>query len=263
MEKIEAAVALAKQQGCQVIGFGGYTSIVSRNCRRIKTSGIALTTGNSLTVGMGILALQEAARQRNIELSQSRLAVVGAGGNIASIYAAMMAPHVQEIVLVARQLNSPQLEKAIVKIRQMAPDIKIHITDRVAELASCSLIVTASNATQPLIYPEHLGNHPVVICDISVPADVATSVSLERPDVLVIKGGVVCLPHNQDLLISGIPLEAGHTFACMSETLLMGLEGITDYGSYGAIAPEQVVWALSMAKKHGFVLGHFKTQNSY
>ncbi len=262
MDKIEAAVAMAKQQGCQVVGFGGYTSIVSRNCRRVKTPDIALTTGNSLTVGMGILALQEAAKQRNIELFQSRLAVVGASGNIAATYAAMIAPHVKEIVLIVRHLNSPKLEKAIAKIRQMAPDIPILTTDRVDHLRSCSLIVTASNATQPLIYPEHLGNSPVVICDLSVPADLAPTVSLERPDVLVIQGGIVRLPHNQDFLISGIPLEAGHAFACMSETLLMGLEGITAHGSYGTITPEGVAWALSMAEKHGFTLGHFNTQNS-
>ncbi|MDJ0899822.1 MAG: aminotransferase class III-fold pyridoxal phosphate-dependent enzyme [Xenococcus sp. MO_188.B8] len=262
-DKIEAAVAMAKQQGCQVVGFGSYTSIVSRNCRRVKTPGIALTTGNSLTVGMGILALQKAAQQRNIELSQSRLAVVGASGNIAATYAAMMAPHVKEIVLIVRHLNSPQLKKAIAKIRQMAPDISIIATDRVDDLRSCSLIVTASNATHPLIYPENLANSPVVICDLSLPADVAPQINRKRPDVLVIKGGIVRLPHNKDFVISGIPLETGHAFACMSETLLMGLEGITSHGSYGTITPEGVDWALSMAKKHGFTLGHFKTQNSY
>ena len=263
LDKIEAAVAMAKQQVCQVVGFGGYTSIVSRNCRRVKTPDIALTTGNSLTVGMGILALQKAAQQRNIELSQSRLAVVGASGNIAATYAAMMAPHVKEIVLIVRHLNSPQLKKAIAKIRHMAPDISIIATDRVDDLRSCSLIVTASNATHPLIYPEHLGNSPVVICDLSLPADVAPQIEHKRPDVLVIKGGIVRLPHNEDFVISGIPLEAGHAFACMSETLLMGLEGITSHGSYGTITPEGVAWALSMAKKHGLTLGHFQTQNSY
>jgi acetylornithine/succinyldiaminopimelate/putrescine aminotransferase/predicted amino acid dehydrogenase len=261
MDKIEAAVTIAKQQGCQVVGFGGYLSIVSRNCRRIKTQDIALTTGNSLTVGMGILALQKAAQQQNIDLSQSCLAVVGAGGNIATTYAVMMAPYVKAIVLIARHLGTPKLEKVRRAICQAAPGIEIHITDKVHDLRLCSLIVAASNAIQPLIYPEHLGKHPVVICDISVPADVASAVSLERPDVLVIQGGIVRLPRNKDFVMSGIPLESGHAFACMSETLLMGLEGITSHGSYGRITPEGVKLTLSMAEKHGFSLGNFNTHH--
>jgi acetylornithine/succinyldiaminopimelate/putrescine aminotransferase/predicted amino acid dehydrogenase len=261
MDKIEAGVALAKQQGCQVVGFGGYLSIVSGNCRRIKTQEIALTTGNSLTIGMGILALQKAARQQNIELSQSCLAVVGAAGNIAATYAVMMAPYVKAIVLIVRHPNALKLEKLKREISQAAPEIAIYTTDNICALRSCSLIVAASNAVQPLIYPEHLGNHPVVICDISVPADVSSAVSIERPDVWVIQGGIVRLPCNKDFIISGIPLESGHAFACMSETLLMGLEGITSHGSYGRITPEGVNLALSMAEKHGFTLGHFNTQH--
>jgi len=102
-DKLEAAVQVAKEAGCGVVGFGGYTSIVTANCRRVRTSGIALTTGNSLTVGMGAAALREAAREQGIELASSRLAVLGATGNIASTYAALMASEVREIVLVVRK----------------------------------------------------------------------------------------------------------------------------------------------------------------
>ena len=69
MEKIEAAVALAREEGNQVIGFGGYTSIISGNCRRVKADGIGVTTGNSLTTGMGILALRQAADELGIDIA--------------------------------------------------------------------------------------------------------------------------------------------------------------------------------------------------
>ncbi|MDJ0509313.1 MAG: aminotransferase class III-fold pyridoxal phosphate-dependent enzyme [Crocosphaera sp.] len=263
MDKIESAVIMAKERGCEVVGLGGYTSIVSRNCRRIKTPDIGLTTGNALTVGMGILALKQAAQQRNISLSQGNLAVVGATGNIASTYTLMMAPYVKKIVLIVRYLNSPKLKAVIAKIRKIAPDVVIQTTDNFNDLRSCSLIVSASNAAQSLIYAEHLGPQPVVICDLSVPADVHSSVHDQRPDILVIQGGIVRLPSNKDFVISGIPLQAGHAFACLSETLLMGLEGIKSHGSYGMITPERVNWALSMAHKHGFTLGDFYCNQKY
>ena len=92
LEKLEAAVALAVRDGCQVVGFGGYTSILSNNCKKIRTPGAALTTGNSLTVGMGLEALRRAARYAAIDLAGARVGIVGAAGNIASTYAQMLAP---------------------------------------------------------------------------------------------------------------------------------------------------------------------------
>ena len=80
---------------------------------------------------------------------------------------------------------------------------------------------------------------------------------------LAIQGGVVRLPHNPDFRISGIPLPPGHAFACMSETLLMGLEGMKSHGSYGTISTDQVFQSLAIAEKHGFTLGSFQTQQAY
>ncbi|MFP5502808.1 MAG: aminotransferase class III-fold pyridoxal phosphate-dependent enzyme, partial [Candidatus Sericytochromatia bacterium] len=57
VELVEEAVAKAREAGCQVVGLGGYTSIVTDNGRRIGEGGVAITTGNSLTVAMGLEAL--------------------------------------------------------------------------------------------------------------------------------------------------------------------------------------------------------------
>ena len=255
-KKIEAAVELAKAAKCQVVGFGGYTSVVTGNCRRIKTTGVALTSGNSLTVGMGVSALKEAARELGIELSETRLAVLGASGNIASTYALIVAPLVKEIVLIVRNLTSAKLEPLLDTIRQAAPETSVRVVDNLEELSSCRLIVTASNSPEPLIYPHHLSAGPVAICDISLPADVAEEVKIKRPDVLVITGGVVKLPHDHDFSIGGIPLSKGHVFACMGETLLMGLEGASTHGSYGSVTLSGVERAMAMAEKHGFTLGN-------
>jgi predicted amino acid dehydrogenase len=254
-EKIEAAVHMAREAGCQVVGFGGFTSILTRNCRRVKTNGVSLTTGNSLTVGMGIRALREAAREMGIDLANARLAVVGATGNIAGTYAVIMAPLVTEVVLVVRDLASPKLAPVLDAIHQAAPLTPLRVVDNMEALSKCSLIVAASNTPEPLIYAHHLGHGAGVICDISLPSDVADEVGLKRPDVLVIRGGVVRLPYNDEFSIGGIPLTKGHVFACMAETLLMGLEGAATNGSYGPVTVAGVENALAMAHKHGFSLG--------
>jgi predicted amino acid dehydrogenase len=53
---------------------------------------------------------------------------------------------------------------------------------------------------------------------------------------------------------SRIASRPGHVSACLAETLLMGLEGIVGNGSYGALPPENVEWALAIADKHQFSL---------
>jgi predicted amino acid dehydrogenase len=254
-EKVEAAVQVARDAGCRLVGFGGYTSIVTASCRRVRTVGIALTTGNALTVGMGIAALREAARERGIELAASRLAVLGATGNIASTCAALMAPEVREVVLVARNLRSSKLAAVQAAVRAAAPETAVRIADDLAALAECPLIVAASSSPEPLIHPEHLGRGPAVICDISLPSDVADAVALERPDVPVVKGGVVRLPLDPGFSIGGVPLARGHVFACMAETLLLGLEETWQLGSVGPVNVEGVRRAMAMAGKHGFTLG--------
>jgi predicted amino acid dehydrogenase len=212
---------------------------------------------------MGLEALRRAAEEQGIDLASSALGVVGAGGNIASTYAAIMAPQVREVVLVVRDPESPRARAQVDALRQIAPHTRITATADLGALRACRLVLAASNAAEPLIYPPHLYEGPTVICDISLPPDVAPSVAVERPDVRVIRGGVVRLPHNPRFGLAGAPLEPGLVYACLAETVLMGLEGITTHGSYGPVTAAGVENALAMARKHGFELGAFQKARAY
>jgi predicted amino acid dehydrogenase len=256
MDKIENAVELARENGCRIVGLGAYTSILSGNCKRIQTPGTILTSGNSLTVGMAIEAIKQAARDSGIELSKARLAVLGATGNIGATLALMLAPQVGSMVLVVRDLQSPRVKSMLEEIARGAG--KLEVTDDLNTLRKCDIIAAASNSPEPLIRAEHLPERPVVVCDVAVPADVGPDVSFERPLATVIRGGLVKLPHNPDFVIAGLDLEPGYAYACMAETLLMGLEGVNEPVSFGPIKPEGVQWALDAAKKHGFALGKFE-----
>ena len=100
----------------------------------------------------------------------------------------------------------------------------------------------------------------MVICDISVPSDVADQVLLERPDVHVIRGGVVRLPLDRGFEIGGITLPKGHSLACMAETLLMGLDGATGRGSVGPVTTDGVVQTMAAAARHGFRVADLSRQ---
>ncbi|MGH9346496.1 MAG: aminotransferase class III-fold pyridoxal phosphate-dependent enzyme [Vicinamibacterales bacterium] len=259
--QIEQALTLARDRGCTVAGLGGFHSIVASNGKRLQTPGIGLTTGNALTVGMGIRALTRAASLAGIELESAALAVVGATGNIAQAYALSMAPAVRRLVLVTRPGCTGRCRTLAARLRDVAPCTELHVTDSLDVLRTCPLIVSASNAPEPVVYLRHLGPHPTVICDVSLPSDVAEEVTAGRGDVVVLNGGVVRLPCDPDLVIPGLPLAPGHVYACLAETLLMGLDGITSHGSYGPLTPECVEWALALADKHGFALAESLTSS--
>jgi len=311
-EKIEKAVELAVKNNCLAMGFGGYTSIITKNCQSLLTNSIALTSGNSLTVGMGIEALIRASEEKNINLETACFAAIGAAGNIASIYSEIMSEKVPKIVLIGKDnhqerlydiaskiylnafydiLNNKNLEgiaKAIYKTKtiqdllklsaypeklayfifdnlknELGEEVPIQITRDLNEIIKANIILSATNSSIPIIFPEMLKEGNIVICDISVPTDTDKSVLKKRDDVEVIKGGVVSLPLNLDFSINGMPLEKGTSFACMAETLLLGLTEITENYSYGRINKSQVKKIMELAKLHGFTLARVKNEASY
>lgn len=253
-EKIEAAANLARDLGCQVVGFGGYTSSVTGNCRRVKTENIAFTSGNSLTIGMALEALKQTAIEVGIGLQGVPIAVVGVPGNIASIAAILLNPYASELILIQRTSASHRIESLVKRIKEANPNIKIRTTDNLNALRDAALIMTATISGESFITADLLSHDKTVICDVSVPHDVFDEVLHERPNTTILNGGIVRLPHNEDFSIAGIPLKKGRVFACMAETLLMGLEQFTEHGTYGDITPEGVEKMLALATKHGFTL---------
>jgi acetylornithine/succinyldiaminopimelate/putrescine aminotransferase/predicted amino acid dehydrogenase len=302
IELIEKAVDLAKRLGCAVIGFGGYTSIVTDNCRAIIEDEVALTSGNSLTAAAALEALDQAARRVGIEAP--RLGVVGGAGNIGAVLAEVAADRVPEVLLVGRPGAAGRLEQVAAEVyfgawkrlvRQGAEDglagaiagtetvralraggaagverigeairrglltelgarAPVRVATDMDALASCNLILSATNAPKPVNVPAHLGPGPVVICDVAPPRDVDPSVRRARPDVVVLKGGIVKAPLGQSLEIAGMPLEAGQIYGCLAETVLMGMAGVGEHFSFGKLTAARVRRVHELARMHGFVI---------
>jgi predicted amino acid dehydrogenase len=130
----------------------------------------------------------------------------------------------------------------------------------VARVREADAIVTVSSATQELIMPEHLRPGSVV-CDVARPRDVSVRVAKERPDVLVIEGGVVRVPGDVDFRFNfGFPEKTA--YACMSETMILALEGDPKLFNFTVgkdVSVEQVDLISSLAEKHGFELAGFRS----
>ncbi len=331
VEKIEQGIEMALESGCELLGFGGYTSIIMQNCKSVRHD-IPVTTGNSLTVAIGYEAILRAAADKGIDLTKSTFAVLGASGNIGSAYCELMAARVSRQILIGRPHREEALQALAANLYQQAfrqiqnrepgaegldhalarhilktetvrellangvdtgldlsdlgvrlleglndelgKEAPLQISTDPADVKVADLILGTTNLAQPLIVPENLKPGPVVICDVAIPADTDPRVSEERPDVLVIQGGVVRVPplppsvpaqkHDlaKDWLVEGVPIMPEHVFACMGETMVLGLAGKTVNYSLGDVKTERVREILTLAKQQGFKLGQLKTNRS-
>ncbi len=127
----------------------------------------------------------------------------------------------------------------------------IKISTDMQDLQKAQAIITATNTPDALIYPEHLPSESTIICDVSVPVDVAKEV-LDMKHVTVINGGRVTLPLQQALDVEAMPLQNGELYACIAETLLLGFEGVKDSFSYGALEKAKVKKIRRLSREHGF-----------
>ncbi|MCH9670959.1 MAG: hypothetical protein K0U93_05860, partial [Gammaproteobacteria bacterium] len=305
--RVQEGVDLAMQSGCQVIGLGGFTSIVTNNCRSLDSPGVALTSGNSLTVMMALEALLEAAKRRQIRTSEARLATLGATGNIGEVFCELAAEHVGSIALIGRprsdrtgrleRLGARLWDNALTQLRNhqsgelqgiartvskqmhemgetdftrhngaelfalstahFGLDAAVVVTDAKAALATADLVLGASSAAEPLITTDLIPRKPIVICDISTPPDTHPAVA-KLPNVTAIGGGLVELPCNAEFSIGGVALEPGVVFACMAESMVLGLSGILQHYSYGPVEASKVHRITALAKLHGFRLARSK-----
>jgi predicted amino acid dehydrogenase len=125
-------------------------------------------------------------------------------------------------------------------------------------LRDADLVVAVSSAKDSIIFPQDLKSGAVV-CDVARPRDVSVDVVKERDDVLVIEGGVVEVPGDVDFHFTfGFPPKTA--YACMSETMILALEGTYEPYTLGRdLTVEQVQHIGELAKKHGFKLAGFRS----
>ena len=251
-DKIAKCGDLGAELGADILGLGAFTSVVGDGgvsvAKRTKIK--AVTTGNSYTVATAIEGTLEACRRLGVDLPSATLAVVGATGSIGKTCALVLGRSFGKTILVGRDLERTQA---------VAHELdNARATTNVADIREADAIITVSSAGKELILPEHL-KPGAVVCDVARPRDVSARVSKERPDVLVLEGGVVRVPGNVEFnLRFGFPEKTA--YACMSETMMLALDDRIENFTLGKdVSVEQVDEISRLAHKHGFELAGFRS----
>ena len=247
--KVREGLQLAIREECSVAGLGGYISIFTDDGLDALVPEIEITTGNALTAAAVCADVEQAAARRGIELGGARVAVIGAGGNIGSFAARRFAGRVGQLDLIGRVAGSPALVELAARLGRDGAAV---VSADFDALRDAQIIISATSAPQPIVHAGLLGPGACVLCDVAVPGDVDPELAGLRPDIEILRGGVFAVPHADGVDFTLGQLPPGNAFACMSEAMILGLDGGT--GTIGMVNEGHAQALLDRALHHGFRL---------
>ncbi len=257
-QKMLEGVQVARERGAQILGLGGFSSVIGNGGIDIAkmVPDIPLTSGNSFTIAAAMEATSAAAQRLNIDLTAARAAVVGGSGSIGSVCARLFAHQTAETVLIAR--NQKRLERVAGEIKDET-GVKVLTSNSVEEgLKSADIVISATSSSGDIIKPEYLKSGALV-CDVSLPHDVCREVSVARPDVLVIEGGLMMVPDGVRLNYD-FGFEPDIALACMTETMALCMEGRFEPFSLGrGLQIDKVREISGIVRRQGFALAGFRS----
>ncbi len=126
-------------------------------------------------------------------------------------------------------------------------------------LPMADVTISATNSIAKFITPDIL-KIGAVICDISRPKNVSEMVEQERPDVLVIDGGVIEVPGKPSMGWN-FGFEKGLVYACMAETMLLALDHHYENISIGSsgVNLDSILYTRSLGEEHGFKMSELRS----
>jgi len=249
LQKIIAAGKIAERLGAEIIGLGGYTSIVGDKgytiAENLKTP---VTSGNSYTAYSTCEAVCRMGRAKNLDLKTSTVAVIGATGSIGSLCTKKLSECVGKIIINARHRAKLESLQEEVHNRKLAEVTVEEITKRAVKNAD--IVITTTSAPEALFDIEDL-KLGAIVCDVSVPKNIAGR-NNPKSGITIIEGGLIKLPYPPDFGVD-IGLPQGIVYACMAETMLLTLEGkFVSYSLGDAIGLDKLDEIAAIGFKHGF-----------
>ena len=256
VERVKNAALLGQKNGAQVVGLGGYNSVVGRAGKDVADAlDVAVTSGNSYTVATALQGALKAAEVLDVDLTRSTVAVIGATGSIGSVCSRFLAKRVPRLILSARSKSRLKVLAETIQ-SESSTALKVEM-DLTVALSEADVVITATSSGGSIIQAEHL-KPGAIVCDVAVPHDVSREVAQLRPDVLVIEGGLVEVPGDVDFgLDFGCP--PGVALACMAETMVLTLEGrFEDFSIGRGLDYDRVREIEVLAERNGFRLAGFR-----
>ena len=249
LDKIITASYLARDLGAELLGLGGYASVVADKKpmlhKHLKTP---VTSGTSLTAWSVIEALHRIAKTKKIELKNSTLAITGAVSSIGSLCARKLAQNFSRIILCDK--NPQKLEKLRQDIQQLN-DLEVLIEEDAPKAIKDADIIIAASAEKDSSFSLEGLKPQAIILDVCLFRNL-TSKNNHRQDIVILEGGIVKLPPQAHSHINmGLPKDM--VCASMAETMILAFEEKFATCSLGEnINLDKLEPIANLAVRHGF-----------
>lgn len=255
--KVLNAMELAQKNDIDISALGGFTSIIFENFNLLKEQHIRnttlnwerFTTGNTHTAWVICRQIEQNAPLVGINLSQARVAVVGATGDIGSAVCRWLSQRtgVAELLLVARQ------QQPLLDLEAELGGGRILALEQA--LAEADVVVWVASLPQGLQINVEEVRRPCLMIDGGYPKNLDSKAAGEG--IHVLKGGIVEFGTDigwQMMEVAEMAKPQRQMFACFAEAMLLDFEGIHSNFSWGRnnINLEKMDLIGAASQRHGF-----------
>ncbi len=242
--------------GADVVGLGAYTAIVGSRGEKVgQLSPVPVTTGNSYTVFSAVAGLQSVLGRIGVAL-EGTVVVVGYQGSIGLAISKMLARKGVNLVLVGRGSGRHIPQSLAQEIERTG--IQVETVNSVEEGVGRSRIVVSATSSGQILRQEWLLPGSIVF-DVAQPRDVIGKAA-ERPDILVIDGGLAEFPEATTERSMMSFWTHNSLFGCLAETMILALEDRAEPFSIGReLSLEKIEQIGRLGEEHGFGARNFLT----
>ncbi|MDY0908291.1 semialdehyde dehydrogenase [Microbacterium sp. CFBP9034] len=231
-QAVDRAVAL----GADVVGLGALTATVTAGGMTLgERTDIGVTNGNAFTAAIVEDQIRLLLDRTAGGGSRPHIAIVGASGSVGSAVTRLLArdPAGARLTLIAR--TAPRLDALAADV---ADSVEVAVAHTIDAVADADLVVLLTASADTLLGPQHLAPGAVVL-DATQPRNTSPDLRVQRPDVLIVDGGIVSVP---SLRLRGgdIGLPDGRSYACFAETAILALTGHRGHFSLGNPTLERI-----------------------
>lgn len=247
---LETILFAQNKLGIEIIGLGSLTTSATDGGKWLVQQPevkLTVTHGDSYGVAVAEEGIEKILNLCNFNPKGIKIAIVGAYGLIGREITKILAKKGRPLILIER--NEEKVKLICNKLKEFNLENNVSIAStNLKDIYNADLVITATSHPGALLKSEYLKKRAIVY-DIAQPMNVSPGLIKERPDLIKIDGVYVDVDGIDIKFDMGPP--KGATFACLTETMMMILEGESNH-HIGEINPFFIEKTKEWAKKYGF-----------
>lgn len=242
--KIELAINLLDDAGCDVVGLGSLTgSALTASgellARRVR---VPLTSGNTFAALATSMSVEKIVARLGLDLSDMTISVIGATGSVGYAVSYELGKKCKKLLGIARHVG---------RLKSLQSDVENSVVStEITDAFGADIVVVTTAASEYLVTPEMVKPGTLII-DETQPRNCSPLLN-NRDDVLVIDGAMISVPEIDLGMDMACPPKT--IYACYAETMMLSLEGVTEHFHLGRVDPRIFPELRALAKQYGLDL---------